>query len=874
MKRTAMQHPDDALGYTAMTRKASLGFITLIAALFVSAALALAYLCVALDDEQVRHSEQDAAKAMQSRWDKVETALVDYAFWEDAYRLMGEKIDVSWAYERNNIGPSLFTTYELDGVFVLDRQAVTRYGLIDGELTDTRASDWIDGDLPALLAAAREVSADDRPAHAYFSVSGMPAIVSAAVIRPDNTYNDFDRLSYLVFVDVLTTAKMHTLDRAFDLDGLNASLGGLPNAPGPKLTLRTDLGVTVTLRWRSEALGKTLLKRFLPMLLVLGLLVALLVGWLRRRVARAAALIDAAQQALRVSEQRFRNICEASSDWIWETDAQQRLTYLSERFTQVTGLACQAWLGRPLSELLNYDNALLAAYAEAGELSGRKPLACLMRDSEDAQRYGQLSARAVWAGSVLQGYLGTVSDNTDEIEAKAHIEHISQHDALTGLANRHRLNRILNDRLADGVSGDRPLFLLALDLDRFKPVNDTLGHAAGDVVLRQVAGALTDCTRSTDLVARLGGDEFIIVATGCNSREQAGRLCGRLIEQINQPIRIGNADVSVGASIGIACAPFDGLIAEDLLRYADIALYEAKSNGRNQHRFYEPAMNERIMERRQLELDMRQALRRHEFRLDFQPRYDASSQLIVGAEALVRWQHPTRGLLTPGSFIGLAEETGLIVELSDWVLAEACRNALSWADELMVSVNLSPVEFQRSDLDERIEAVLTASGIAPARLELEITESVMLEDAASALATMNRLKALGVRLSMDDFGTGYSSLSYLRNYPFDGIKIDRSFVAALDQSQGSEAIVSAIVSMGHALSLTVTAEGIETRAQLGTLKALACDQAQGFYLGRPMAPMLFRQIVLDQDAGVAATDPPTAGCRVEARQTSAAVTPG
>ncbi len=874
MKRTAMQHPDDALGYTAMTRKASLGFITLIAALFVSAALALAYLCVALDDEQVRHSEQDAAKAMQSRWDKVETALVDYAFWEDAYRLMGEKIDVSWAYERNNIGPSLFTTYELDGVFVLDRQAVTRYGLIDGELTDTRASDWIDGDLPALLAAAREASADDRPAHAYFSVSGMPAIVSAAVIRPDNTYNDFDRLPYLVFVDVLTTAKMHTLDRAFDLDGLNASLGGLPNAPGPKLTLRTDLGVTVTLRWRSEALGTTLLKRFLPMLLVLGLLVALLVGWLRRRVARAAALIDAAQQALRVSEQRFRNICEASSDWIWETDAQQRLTYLSERFTQVTGLACQAWLGRPLSELLNYDNALLAAYAEAGELSGRKPLACLMRDSEDAQRYGQLSARAVWAGSMLQGYLGTVSDNTDEIEAKAHIEHISQHDALTGLANRHRLNRILNDRLADGVSGDRPLFLLALDLDRFKPVNDTLGHAAGDAVLRQVAGALTDCTRSTDLVARLGGDEFIIVATGCNSREQAGRLCGRLIEQINQPIRIGNADVSVGASIGIACAPFDGLIAEDLLRYADIALYEAKSNGRNQHRFYEPAMNERIMERRQLELDMRQALRRHEFRLDFQPRYDASSQLIVGAEALVRWQHPTRGLLTPGSFIGLAEETGLIVELSDWVLAEACRNALSWADELMVSVNLSPVEFQRSDLDERIEAVLTASGIAPARLELEITESVMLEDAASALATMNRLKALGVRLSMDDFGTGYSSLSYLRNYPFDGIKIDRSFVAALDQSQGSEAIVSAIVSMGHALSLTVTAEGIETRAQLGTLKALACDQAQGFYLGRPMAPMLFRQIVLDQDAGVAATDPPTAGCRVEARQTSAAVTPG
>ncbi|MBU1303281.1 MAG: GGDEF domain-containing phosphodiesterase, partial [Gammaproteobacteria bacterium] len=292
-------------------------------------------------------------------------------------------------------------------------------------------------------------------------------------------------------------------------------------------------------------------------------------------------------------------------------------------------------------------------------------------------------------------------------------------------------------------------------------------------------------------------------------------------------------------------APFDGLTAEDLLRYADIALYEAKSSGRNLFRFYEPAMNERIMERRQLEMDMRQALRRHEFRLDFQPRYDASSQTIVGAEALVRWQHPIRDLLSPACFIPLAEETGLIVELSDWVLREACLNALSWGDELMVSVNLSPVEFQRSDLVDRIATVLKSTGIAPQRLELEITESVMLEDAASALTTMNALKALGTRLSMDDFGTGYSSLSYLRSYPFDGIKIDRSFISGLDQSQSSEAIVHAIVSMGHALSLTVTAEGIETVAQLGKLTELACDQAQGFYLGRPMSPLLFQQVLAD-----------------------------
>ena len=845
MTHTATNLPEDVAGYTAMTRKASLSFISLIAALFVIASVALVYLCMALDERQTHHSEQDAARALQSRWDKIETALVDYAFWEDAYNFMGEKIDLNWAYERNNIGPSLFTTYELDGVFVLDRNAATRYGIIDGELTDTAALDWIDGDLSALLAAAREGSLEDTVAQAYYSVSGIPAIVSAAVIRPDSSYVDFDRMSYLVYVDVLTQDKMKAIDEAFDLADLSASLGSLPNAPGPKLTLRSDLGVNVTLQWRSEELGKTLLKKFLPMLLVLGLLIAILVGWLRGRVARSAAMIDAAQQALRVSEQRFRNISEASSDWIWETDAEQRLTYLSERFTQVTGLPWEAWLGRPLAELLAYDTHLLAANAEPGALAGRKPLPCSMRDSEGRQRFGQLSARSVSTDGTLQGYLGTVCDITEEIEAKARIEHISQHDALTGLANRHRLNHYLNARLAEGVSGDHPVFLLALDLDRFKPINDTLGHAAGDLVLREVASALTGCTRSTDLVARLGGDEFIVVATDCRTHEQAERLCQRLIEQINQPIRIGTNDVSVGASIGIVSAPYDGLTAEDLLRYADIALYEAKSNGRNLFKFYEPAMNERIMERRQLEMDMRQALRRREFRLDFQPRYDASSQTIVGAEALVRWQHPTRGLLSPGSFIGLAEETGLIVELSDWVLNEACLNALCWGEELMVSVNLSPVEFQRSDLVERVATALANTGISPARLELEITESVMLEDAASALTTMNNLKALGIRLSMDDFGTGYSSLSYLRSYPFDGIKIDRSFIAGLDQSQSSEAIVNAIVSMGHALSLTVTAEGIETVAQLGKLTALACDQAQGFYLGRPMAPLLFQQVVRD-----------------------------
>lgn len=849
----AISTSHEAAGYTALTRKASLSFIYVVAALFITAALALVYLCVTLDEQQVQHSETDAAKAMESRRDKIGTALADYAFWNDAYKYMNGEVDAAWAFDGDNIGPSLFTTYGLDGVFVLGPDASTRYAIVDGKLSDMDANDWMAGDLPALLASARQKSAEDGVTQVYFTVMGKPAVVSAAVIRPDSSYDDFENLSYLVYVDVLTNPKLKVLEEAFDLTGLTATVGTVPDGARPKLTLQEEIGIATTLQWQSEELGRSVLKKFLPMLLLIGTFVAALMFWLRRRIIHAADMIDAVQQALRVSEQRFKHISEASSDWIWETDPEQRLTYLSERFTQVTGLPCHAWVGRPLTDLLSYDKQLMAATAESGNVTGRKPIPCEMRDSNQSLRYCQLSARAVRVADCLQGYQGTVCDITEEIEAKARIEHISQHDALTGLANRHRLNHFLNARLSQGLSGDRPVFLLALDLDRFKPINDTFGHAAGDLVLREVANALKGCTRETDLVARLGGDEFVVVATDCRTQEQAERLCQRLIEKINQPIRIGTNDVSVGASIGIVSAPYDGLTAEELLRYADIALYEAKSSGRNLFRFYEPAMNERIMERRQLEMDMRQALRRHEFRLDFQPRYDASSQTIVGAEALVRWKHPIRDLLSPGCFIPLAEETGLIVELSDWVLREACLNALTWNDELMVSVNLSPVEFQRSDLVDRIATVLESTGIAPQRLELEITESVMLEDAASALTTMNQLKALGIRLSMDDFGTGYSSLSYLRSYPFDGIKIDRSFISGLDQSQSSEAIVDAIVSMGHALSLTVTAEGIETLAQLDKLTELSCDQAQGFYLGRPMSPLLFQQMLADKQAeGVAA----------------------
>jgi diguanylate cyclase (GGDEF)-like protein len=376
--------------------------------------------------------------------------------------------------------------------------------------------------------------------------------------------------------------------------------------------------------------------------------------------------------------------------------------------------------------------------------------------------------------------------------------------------------------------------MLSIDLDRFKPVNDLLGHAAGDQVLNEVSKRLGQCLSNDDLVARIGGDEFVLVLANMASEDEVEDLCKRLIDGIEQPFQIGEHEVFISASIGIAMAPADATLADELLRYADIALYEAKEAGRNTWRFYAGDMNARIIDRRQLESDLRHAIKHDELRLHFQPRYRIEGRRMVGAEALVRWQHPVRGLLGPDIFIPIAQDTGLILPLSNWVLHTACIAASTWPEQFFVSVNLSPTEFQRGHLVARVQAVLSDTGLSPARLELELTENVMLDDAKGALNIMRGLKALGVRLAMDDFGTGYSSLSYLRSFPFDGLKIDRSFVCGLTASGDDQSIIQAIVGLGRALSLTVTAEGVETMEQLQALQQARCDEVQGYFFSKPM----------------------------------------
>ncbi|WP_462382700.1 bifunctional diguanylate cyclase/phosphodiesterase [Pseudomonas sp. Marseille-QA0892] len=839
---------DTSRTLSTATQLASTGFIALIVTVFALVCTALVYFCLEINERQLVHSKGDATNAIEARSDKIGTAVKDYAFWADAYDRTTGRIDLQWAYAGDNIGASLYETYLLDGVFIVGPHGATRYAVVRGELSNETATQWLGPELDALLAAAWEESVNDEPVQGFFSVNGIPAIVSAAVIRPSPEYADFQRLSVLIYVDLLNANGLSAIAQAFDLPGLQATLGAQDMAGQPSIVVQTALGEPVTFVWQVRAMGTDLLYRILPMLVVLGLAAALVVWYLRDHVQRAAQAVDRAQRALLASEQRFRGVSEASSDWIWETDLEHRLTYLSERFVDATGFPMADWLGRPLHELLGYDPRTFDTVAaeSAAAANGRRHIRCELFNHANARRYCQLATRPITDGERVIGYRGTVCDVTDEIEAKARIEHLSQHDALTGLANRHQLGRYLSHRLSDGVSADQPIYLLVIDLDRFKPVNDTLGHAAGDFVLREVAKLLKSCVRDTDMVARLGGDEFVVVINGCVSADQATMLCDRILDRINQPLQFGGQDINVGASIGIAAAPHDGTVPDDLLRFADIALYEAKAAGRNTRRFYEPTMNQRILERRRLETDLRNALRRKEFVLDYQPRFDATSQRLMGAEALVRWNHPEQGRIQPMSFIPVAEESGLIVELSDWVLRTACSHAVSWEPGLIVSVNLSPLEFQRDDLVSRIERVLVETAIDPSRLELELTENVLLDDAAGALDTMTRLKRLGVRLSMDDFGTGYSSLSYLRTYPFDCLKIDRSFVSNIDASGSDEAIVEAIVSMGRALSLTVVAEGIETASQLAKIAGLRCDQAQGFHLERPLSPERFAALRLSQ----------------------------
>jgi diguanylate cyclase (GGDEF)-like protein len=431
------------------------------------------------------------------------------------------------------------------------------------------------------------------------------------------------------------------------------------------------------------------------------------------------------------------------------------------------------------------------------------------------------------------GFVDTFTDVTEQRVAEARIAHMALHDPLTDLPNRLLFRERLESALHRVERGGQ-CAVLCLDLDQFKGVNDTLGHPVGDALLKAVTERLQGIVRHTDTVARLGGDEFAIVQSSFNQREEAAALANRLRRELSAPYEIAGHQVVIGVSIGIALAPGDGSDPDRLLKSADIALYQAKSDGRDRCRYFEPEMDALMQARRQLELDLRKAIAENEFVLYFQPLVNLRSESISGFEALLRWQHPSRGLIPPSEFIPLAEEIGLIVQIGAWVVGEACRQARSWPEALKVAVNISPVQFRNRDLVWTVTQALRESGIDPGRLEIEITESVMIQDFDAALFMLHQLKNLGVSISMDDFGTGYSSLSYLRSFPFDKIKIDQSFVRGLGDKSDCIAIIRAVTGMCDSLGITTTAEGVETVWQLGLLHAERCTEVQGFVVTEPL----------------------------------------
>jgi diguanylate cyclase (GGDEF)-like protein len=435
----------------------------------------------------------------------------------------------------------------------------------------------------------------------------------------------------------------------------------------------------------------------------------------------------------------------------------------------------------------------------------------------------------------LASYLVLASRNSRRLSlANRRVLELAQTDVLTGLPNRAfflaRLDEINRQMHEDGLT----FSILLLDLDRFKNVNDSLGHGAGDLLLRQVAQRLKSALREDDVLARLGGDEFAIIQDGCDDQRGCStELAGRIAKLVTEPFFLPGHRVEIGTSIGIAIAPDHGSSQEQLLKKADLALYRSKAAGRNCFTIYDEVMSAELEARNMLEGDLRDAIARCQFELHYQPFVDVTSGQRRGYEALVRWRHPTRGLIPPDQFIPLAEETGLIVPLGEWVLRRACEDAASWPSDIRVAVNLSPVQFKEAELFDAICAALEDSGLPPERLEIEITESVLLERGIDNHAFMERLKSIGIELALDDFGTGYSSLSYLTAFPFDKIKIDKSFISSLSRQPRSTAIISSIVTLARGLDMSVTAEGVETSEQFERLKTLGVNFAQGYLLGRP-----------------------------------------
>jgi diguanylate cyclase (GGDEF)-like protein/PAS domain S-box-containing protein len=551
----------------------------------------------------------------------------------------------------------------------------------------------------------------------------------------------------------------------------------------------------------------------------------------------SAALTDITD--LKRREQSFRLLFENNPMPMWVFDAaSRRFLNVNDAAVAHYGYGRDAFLRMEISDIWPGDE--VDAHNEAlGRIGDVYESRCWRHLKADGSEIDVLSfGRRVVFGE-RDAFLVALLDVTERRRAEARIAHMAHHDALTNLPNRVLFHDRLTNTLVRKRTSGQAVAVMCVDLDGFKNVNDSFGHPVGDRLLQLVSHRFTQALRGNDLIARVGGDEFAVILDPIANPAEAGHLASQLIDALSVPYDIDGIEVVIGASIGVALAPGDGSAAEVLMRNADMALYRAKAEQRGTHRFFEQEMDRQAQHRRALEADLRRAFASGEFELHFQPLIDLAKDRLTAFESLLRWRHPLKGMISPAEFIPVAEDIGLIVALGEWILRKACAEAAKWPGDIRVAVNLSPVQFRSRGLVQAVVSALAHSGLAPQRLELEITESVLLAETDSNLATLHQLRGLGVRISMDDFGTGYSSLSYLRAFPFDKIKIDRSFVRELADRPDCVAIVRAISGLGRSLGITTTAEGVETAEQLERLRIEGCTEVQGFLFSaaRPAAEL-------------------------------------
>lgn len=832
--------------------------LLLLGILFLCAIAALFYIADRQNSHEDHHSELLIGKAFKNRQELMQSHLSDNAEWGEAYENLHLTVNPVWAWDNQNFGESLYQTFHYEGIFVVSPDGQTRYSVLNGQLRLELIETWLGKDPVPWLKQQLAVS-KGKAISSLVVINGQATILSAAWITPggdSSVLSDDGPHSIMIFADRLTPEKLAHMALEYGIHGARIVH---PAADADKMrTNMTRLSAqedNITVEWQSDNPGQALVIGILPALVLLMFATLLMTLMLMKNALRKARLSDEShfllaqsQQALYSSECRFRDVAETTTDWIWEADENLHFTWISERFPVITGYRISDWIGRPVATFLLEEPHAVEQLSSLSLSGGRLSLPnSRYLSAQNHQRYCNMIVKRVWLAGNKTGFRGTATDVTQEVEAQERVRYLSHFDDLTGLPNRVQMKEFLEGKLNAGPTPERQLAIIMVDLDKFKPVNDIYGHAAGDRVLHEVSSRLKACLKESGLVTRHGGDEFIIILPDVQSQAHIEALCRQIVLDISQPFLSGESEVFIGASLGIALAPQDAQTASDLLRYADIALYKAKNEGRNQWAFFQRDMGEKIVQRREMEQELREGIRDGELRMVYQPRYDTHSGTITAAEALVRWQHPRHGLLMPDQFIPLAEETGLINALSDWVLHTACHDAQSQLQGMSVSVNLSAAEFQDPGLYNRVKNALESTGLHSSRLEIEVTENVTLQDPVKTQMAMEQIKALGVKFLIDDFGTGFASLSYLRAFPFDGIKLDKSFILPMNQSRMALQIVENMISLGKAYSLNVTAEGVETRQQMEQLSQLHCDSLQGYYIGKPMPVQQLQALVFGRD---------------------------